>query len=246
MPTNQNEPEESASDAPLRTLYVACTDDRTPAKIGFTSDLSARLPRLRRHLGVDIDYVWTAPHPAAPEIEARVKATLSPISLGDELFDTDADVLIAVAETEIDRFDAELEGQEKDLISFRLGADAADHLDEQAEAEGRSVSAFLRSRVRAYLNGDMRVEKPTKSVKVSRSFRLSYRQAQALRVRAGRQGRTCSELIRRLILDGNPLSAGGSPGVDSSSSCDSSGNGSSGRSHPGDGRSGDSRSGALA
>lgn len=216
MSTTRPLPQDSSSNDPLRTLYVACPNEGRPAKIGFTSDLAVRLPQLRRRLDMDVDYVWTASHPAAPEIEARIKATLSPLSVGEELFDTDADVLVAVAESEIRRFQDEINGRgtKGDLISFRLGAGAAERLVEWAEAQGCSVSAFLRDRVRAYLDGEITLGKPDSGMTVSRSFRLSSRQAQALRVRAGRQGRTCSELIRHLILDSSPSPAGGDEGRD--------------------------------
>jgi hypothetical protein len=227
---------------PRTDLYVASLPADERSKIGFAADVGRRIRQVSEDLGMELQLVWQEPHPAAPEIEARVKTVLQNLRLdpnafsyyAKELFTVRPAVVIAVARAEIDRFAAEMppRGSSKtssDMVTFRISTSAAHDLSETAEEKGLSVSELLRERVRGYLNGTI-VLKPLPDVwdasdgfppaSVARAawtsrrfghtqtFRLPQDLARRLRTRAGWQGRTASELMRRLVLHSGPAPTG--------------------------------------
>jgi hypothetical protein len=224
---------------PLNALYVAAPSTNRPSKIGFAADVDRRACQVSRDLEMDFQPVWQQSHPAAPEIEARVKTVLSGITCDpnvfglytDELFAVRSEVVVAVAEAEIERFAAEMEASEKknDMIPFRMMKGVAQDLVDYAEESGQTVSKVLRERVRGYLNGTI-VLKPLPDVWDSsdgfppasvaraawRSRRFNHMQtvrlgislARRLRIRAAWQGISCSALMRRLVLYSGPAPTG--------------------------------------
>jgi hypothetical protein len=184
---------------------------------------------------MDFQPVWQQPHPAAPEIEARVKTVLADITCDpnvfslytDELFAVRSEVVVAVAEAEIERFAAEMEASDGkgDMVAFRMMKAVAQDLVDYAEESGQTVSEVLRERVRGYLSGTI-VLKPLPDMwdasdgfppafvarAAWRSRRFNHMQtvrigldlARRLRIRAAWQGISCSALMRRLVLYSGP------------------------------------------
>jgi predicted DNA-binding protein len=226
---------------PRTDLYVAAPAAGRPSKIGFAADAGRRTSQVSKDLGMDLQLVWQEPHPAAPEIEARVKTVLKDLTCdpnaqyySSELFTVRPAVVIAVAKAEIARFAAEMPPRDgsqtsSDMFTFRISTSAAHDLSEFAEEKGQSVSEVLRERVRGYLSGTI-VLKPLPDVwdasggfppaSIARAawtsrrfghtqtFRLPQDLARRLRTRAGWQGRTASELMRRLVFHSGPAPTG--------------------------------------
>ncbi len=148
---------------PLNALYVAAPSTNRPSKIGYAADVDRRACQVSRDLEMDFQPVWQQPHPAAPEIEARVKTVLTDITCDpnvfglytNELFAVRSEVVVAVAEAEIKRFAAEMEAsrEKNDMIPFRMMKGVAQDLADYAEESGQTVSEVLRERVRGYLSG---------------------------------------------------------------------------------------------
>jgi hypothetical protein len=227
---------------PRTDLYVAAPPAGRPSKIGFAADAGRRASQVSEDLGMDFQLAWREPHPAAPEIEARVKTVLKALTCdpnafryySSELFTVRPAVVIAVARAEIDRFAAEMQPRDglktsSDMVTFRISTSAAHDLSEFAEEKGLSVSELLRERVRGYLSGEIvlwplakqwdagyglppasvaRAAWTSRRFDYTQTFRLPQDLARRLRTRAGWQGRTASELMRRLVLHSGPAPTG--------------------------------------
>jgi hypothetical protein len=115
------------------------------------------------------------------------------------------------------------------MVTFRISTSAAHDLSEFAEEKGLSVSELLRERVRGYLSGEIvlwplaeqwdagyglppasvaRAAWTSRRFDYTQTFRLPQDLARRLRTRAGWQGRTASELMRRLVLHSGPAPTG--------------------------------------
>ena len=140
---------------PSLTLYVIADDgDPMRHKVGYSSNPMKRFKQIQSGTSRPLRLIYQQVHPAAPTVEARVKAFLAPVAEGREWFAISADVMIALIQKTAERFDEETDqDREHDThLTFRAPRRLAGQFKRQAGHLGISCSELLRQLIRDYLD----------------------------------------------------------------------------------------------